>query len=273
LRSDPPFEFVIHTASPFTQHFSDAITDVLDPAIKGTVELLHAIKSHAPTVRRVVVLSSFAAIINPRNELKGSLIDETWWNPITWDEAVANPRATYAGSKKLAEKAAWDFINSEKPSFDLITLNPPLVFGPIIAGQGSQLNASNQRVGDLIKGKLRDAGSLPPTGVFLWVDVRDLALAHVRAIETWPEAGGQRFIIAAGNFSNKGIVDVLRETHTELGSLLPEGPIDDTPADVYRCDCGKAFGALGMTSYRSFRDSIGDTADSIMGKADHLSLR
>lgn len=33
-----------------------------------------------------------------------------------------------------------------------------------------------------------------------WVDVRDVADAHVNALER-PEAGGQRFIVSAGEFS------------------------------------------------------------------------
>lgn len=32
-----------------------------------------------------------------------------------------------------------------------------------------------------------------------WVDARDIAQAHIKAIEV-PEAGGDRFIISAGNF-------------------------------------------------------------------------
>lgn len=50
---DPPFDAVIHTASPFQYSINDA-TDFLDPAIKGTVGILNAIKKKAPNVRRVV---------------------------------------------------------------------------------------------------------------------------------------------------------------------------------------------------------------------------
>jgi nucleoside-diphosphate-sugar epimerase len=97
--SDIPFTYVIHTASPFVLHFSDAAKDVLEPAINGTIGVLQAIKIHAPTVRRVVILSSFAAMINPRTATQGAVVDDKAWNPVTWDEAVADPRFTYAGSK------------------------------------------------------------------------------------------------------------------------------------------------------------------------------
>jgi hypothetical protein len=32
----------------------------------------------------------------------------------------------------LAERAAWEFVETNKPGWDIATINPPLVFGPII---------------------------------------------------------------------------------------------------------------------------------------------
>lgn len=97
--SDPPFEYVIHTASPFVTSFADAEQDILRPAIDGTVGLLQAVKKFAPTVRRVVILSSFASMINPATAGQGALVDDTMWNPVTWEDAKTDARFTYAGSK------------------------------------------------------------------------------------------------------------------------------------------------------------------------------
>lgn len=155
---------------------------------------------------------------------------------------------------------------AEKPSFDLVTLNPPLVFGPVTESVSlDRLNTSNQRIAAMVEGKFRDS-PLPPTGVHLWLDVRDLALAHIRAL-TAAEAGGQRLLLAAGYFSNKAIVDAIRTTHPELSSRLPESPVDDTPPTIYKYnDGGKASSILGITSYRSFTGTIGETVDSLSGK-------
>lgn len=57
VKSDPPFEAVIHTASPFHFNVTDAKKDLLDPAIIGTTGILKAIKKSAPTVKRVVSAS------------------------------------------------------------------------------------------------------------------------------------------------------------------------------------------------------------------------
>ena len=53
LKSDPNVEAVIHTASPFQLSGTNP-NDLLDPAVNGTVGILHAIKDYAPNVTRVV---------------------------------------------------------------------------------------------------------------------------------------------------------------------------------------------------------------------------
>lgn len=38
------------------------------------------------------------------------------------------PVVAYGVSKTLAEKAAWGFIKEKNPSFDLATVNPPMIY-------------------------------------------------------------------------------------------------------------------------------------------------
>ncbi|PYH99623.1 NAD(P)-binding protein [Aspergillus ellipticus CBS 707.79] len=260
VKSDPPFDYVLHTASPFHHNVQDPVKDFLDPAIKGTTGILKAIKAYAPTVKRVVVTSSFAAIVNP--EKHPEVYSEKNWNPVTWEEGL-QPSHTYRASKTFAEKAAWEFVEKEKPNFNIATVNPPLVFGPVVHYLNSldSINTSNQRISNLIQGKYKDG--VPPTGAFLWVDVRDVALAHVRAIEV-PEAGGQRFFIASGTYSNKHLADVVREAFPELKDKLPPKDIPtDMPADIYGFDNKKSIKVLGI-QYRSLEQSVTDTAKSLL---------
>ncbi|KAI7597410.1 NAD(P)-binding protein, partial [Hortaea werneckii] len=149
--SDPPFETVIHTASPFHFNVTDVQKELLDPAIIGTTGILKSIKKSAPSVKRVVITSSFASIINP---YKGSWPEHTYtetdWNPITQQQAIENPANGYRASKTFAERAAWEFLEKEKPNFSIATMCPPLVLGPIVHYLNSldALNTSNQRVRD-----------------------------------------------------------------------------------------------------------------------------
>lgn len=254
--------------------------DFLDPAIKGTTGILKAIKAYAPSVKRVVITSSFAAIVNSKQHPK--VYSEKEWNPVTWEEAMDHANVYRASKVRLtlgmklqspqlmgtlfktfAEKAAWDFVEKEKPNFDIATINPPLVFGPIVHYLNSleAINTSNQRMRNLIQGQMKE--KIDPTGTFLYVDVRDVALAHVRAIEV-PEAGGQRFFVTAGFFSNKQIVDVVRETHPELESKLPPKDFpSDFPSKIYDFDNKKSLEVLGL-KYRPFKETVSDTISSLL---------
>lgn len=75
----------------------DPVKDFLDPAIKGTTGILKSIKAYGPSVKRVVITSSSAAIINPLKHEK--VYDESKWAPFTWDDAIASPQFGYPGSK------------------------------------------------------------------------------------------------------------------------------------------------------------------------------
>lgn len=70
--------------------------DFLDPAIKGTTGILKAIKANAPTVKRVVITSSFASIVNAKQHEK--VYSEKNWNPVTWEEGLDSSN-TYRASK------------------------------------------------------------------------------------------------------------------------------------------------------------------------------
>ena len=255
-----PFEAVLHTASPFHFNVKDAKRDLLDPAIIGTTSILHAIKRHAPTVTRVAITSSFAAITNPTTHPE--TYNESHWNPVTMEDALhTDPGTAYRGSKTFAERAAWDFVAKEKPNFTLTTLCPPLVMGPVVhylTSLGS-LNTSNENVRDLITGKFRK--ELPPTRVVIWVDVRDLALAHVRAIER-DAAAGQRFFVTAGFFRNSDVADIVKRRFPELKEKLPES-YEAVPKEFpFGIDNSRSKEVLGL-EYRGLEETVVDLVKSL----------
>jgi nucleoside-diphosphate-sugar epimerase len=95
--------------------------------------------------------------------------------------------------------------------------------------------------------------ALAPTGAFIWVDVRDVAMAHAKAMEL-PEAAGKRFFVTAGYMMNKDIVDCVRRAFPELSSELPpEDAESDLPKDAFRYDNSRSVGILGL-EYRSLED-------------------
>ncbi|KAG8626529.1 hypothetical protein KVT40_005474 [Elsinoe batatas] len=265
VKSDPPFEAVIHTASPFHFNVTDVQKQLLDPAIIGTTGVLKSIKKGAPSVKKVVITSSFAAIVDG---FKGARPDHTYsekdWNPITHAQALENPNNGYRASKTYAEKAAWEFLEKEKPNWTLSTINPPLVLGPIVhyLNSLSALNTSNQRIRDAVLGKFKD--EIPDTGVYVWVDVRDVALCHVKAIEV-DAAANKRFFVTAGYMSNKEIALFARKNFPEYADKLPteKTPGGDYPeGGVFKIDNSRTIDTFGI-KFRSLEESVVDTVKSL----------
>lgn len=82
---------------------------------------------------QVVVTSSFASIgdfTGPGGWKSGYTYTANDWLPILYEDAVASgfPPLAYCASKKFAEQAAWDFVKTKNPGFDLVVLNPPMIY-------------------------------------------------------------------------------------------------------------------------------------------------
>lgn len=264
IKKNSSIDYVIHTASPYHFNFQNPVRDFIDPAVKGTTGILHSVKKYASTtVRRVVLLSSTATIMNPPNHPK--VYSEEIYGETTWEQALSGT-GSYRASKIYAERAAFDFVEKEKPSFDLVSINPCLVFGPPprhLPGLDA-LNTSNHRIRDIVLGNNRE--KITPTGrMYLFVDVRDVAEAHIRAIEL-PEASGQRFMLVGGVFSNKQIADIIRELYPELRDKLPLPELpDDFPESYYSYDVSKSKRMLG-TQYKDLRACVKDAVDAMIAK-------
>ena len=157
---------VFHTASPYVIQVDDPQRDLVDPAVNGTLAVLEAC-AKAPDVKRVVLTSSMAAVTDEPDDAR--VLTEADWN-----EKSTLRRNPYYLSKTLAERAAWTFMERERPAFDLVAMNPFVIMGPSL---GPGLNVSNKIVADIVN------GVYPGILSFSWgiVDVRDVAHAHVRA--------------------------------------------------------------------------------------------
>lgn len=166
-------ELVYHTASPFTLDIKDPQKDLIDPAVKGTENVLES-ANQTPSVKRVVVTSSCAAIYTDAidsHSAPGGMLTEKVWN-----ETSSLEYQPYSYSKTLAEKRAWEMAEGQK-QWDLVTINPAMVLGPFL---NAQLNTSEsleilKQLGD---GTMKMGA--PRMGIGL-VDVRDVADAHFEA--------------------------------------------------------------------------------------------
>lgn len=101
------------------------------------------------------------------------------------------------------------------------------------------------------------------TGTFIWVDVRDLALCHVKAMEV-EGAKNKRFFITAGYFSNKEVANIIRKDYPQLKNLPTEStPGGDYPKDgIYKYNNSRTIETLGI-KFRPLEQTITDTVKSL----------
>jgi nucleoside-diphosphate-sugar epimerase len=167
-------DYVLHVASPVAVSEPKNPDELIVPARDGTRRAVGAALEAG--VKRVVLTSSVAAA-SPRASARESVSDETVWTDLD-DPTVS----AYARSKTLAERAAWDLIDASGGATTLATVNPSVVLGPVLSRDFSE---SVQAVQRLLSGRVP---GLPRLG-FSFVDVRDVADLHIRAM-TAPEAAG-----------------------------------------------------------------------------------
>ena len=115
------------------------------------------------------------------------MFTEEHWTDVTSEIG----KGAYVKSKTLAERAAWDFVKAlpEEEKFELTTIHPVMVVGPSLCGPGFP---TMKVVSDLITGKMP---GMPKIMIGL-VDVREVAMAHIKALET-PDAAGKRILTRA----------------------------------------------------------------------------
>ncbi|CAI8410416.1 MAG: 3 beta-hydroxysteroid dehydrogenase/Delta 5--_4-isomerase [Rhodothermaeota bacterium MED-G12] len=172
-------DYLMHSASPFPIANPKYESEVIEPAVDGTLRALKAAKNNG--IKRVVLTSSTVAIMGGKKQ--GTITPEQWTN------LQAKNLSAYTKSKTLAEQAAWDFIKDNEVDKvpELVSINPGGVFGPAI---GENLSgASMSMASQMLQGKV----PMVPNVAFPMVDVRDVAKLHVAALKE-EKAANQRFI-------------------------------------------------------------------------------
>ncbi|KAL5566664.1 hypothetical protein UlMin_029828 [Ulmus minor] len=205
-------ECVFHTASPFYLDVKDPEAEMLDPAVKGTLNVLNSC-AKSPSVKRVIVTSSMAAVAyNGKPRTPDVVVDETWFSS---PDILKESKQWYVLSKTLAEEAAWKFVKEK--GIDMVTINPAMVIGPLLQ---PTLNTSAAAILNLING-----AETFPNASFGWINVKDVANAHIQAYEI-PSANGRYCLVErVAHFS--GVVKNLRNLYPSL--KLPEKCADDKP--------------------------------------------
>ncbi|KAK4492381.1 hypothetical protein RD792_003186 [Penstemon davidsonii] len=239
---------VFHTASPFFFETNNPQADLIDPALKGTLNVL-ASCAKTPSVKRVVLTSSAAAVAyNGKPLTPEVVVDETWWSSADF---CRENQMWYVLSKTLAEEAAWKF--AKEKGIDMVAINPALVIGPLLQ---PTLNTSSAAILDLING-----AETFPNSIFAWINVQDVAYAHILAFENTSANG--RYLTVDETVHYAEVVNILRELYPTL--KLPEKCADDKPyAPTFNISSERAK-SIGV-EFTSLKQSIKETIESLKEK-------
>ncbi|KAK6933849.1 NAD-dependent epimerase/dehydratase, partial [Dillenia turbinata] len=232
---------VFHTASPAVLSVSDPQAELIDPAVKGTINVL-ASCARAPSIKRVIITSSLASVYVSRKPTAEVVLDESWFSDPVYCEEIKN---WYALSKTLAEKAAWEFAKENR--IDLVTLHPGFVIGPILQ---PTLNLTVAMILDIAKEVQTPIGP-----VYRFVDVRDIAVAHIKAFEI-PSASGRYLLV--GRVAH--VSEALNILHQHYPTFVPLEICENTkpsgPTFMVSKDRAKSLGIDFIPLDVSLKDTI-----------------
>ncbi|KAK4278715.1 hypothetical protein QN277_016523 [Acacia crassicarpa] len=205
-------EGVFHTASPSFLDANDPQTELIDPAVKGTLNLLKSC-AKLPSLKRVVLTSSMAAVLsNGQPRSPEVIVDETWFSKPDFCREV---KLWYALSKTLAEEVAWKFVKEN--NIDMVVIHPLYVLGPLLQ---PSLNDSSATVLRLLTG-----AQTSPNVAAGWINVKDVANAHIQAFEISSASGRYCLVETVTHFS-----DFVKISHELCPTLpLPEKFVMDEP--------------------------------------------
>ncbi|KAK9850976.1 hypothetical protein WJX84_006340 [Apatococcus fuscideae] len=240
-------DYIFHLASPFVAGApEDPEAFFVKPAVDGTKNVLSSVLKSKDTIKRVVLTSSFAAMVKPEaGPDNGKYYTHDDWNTESTLETGA-----YRYSKVQAEKAAWDFC--KKNGIDMVTIHPTLVMGPVISQRLDAQSVKNFI--DVLEGRAAP--------LMMWmVDVRDIARAHVRAAEV-PQAKGRYLLSVEMTTTPREVSDLLNARfpeyefpqldegkkfhHNDSSKVTKELGIKITPPEIFLADMAQSLIALGL---------------------------
>jgi nucleoside-diphosphate-sugar epimerase len=270
--------YVLHAASPVTTGAAADEASMVRPAVDGARAVLNA-AVREPGVRRVVFTSSVAALCEGTSTQlwrSSKVFTEADWSQVTGSTGAGHP--AYPVSKTLAEREAWEVVRMQPAGrgLELSVINPGLVSGPpATPGCRSSLELYTRLLN-------REMPAVPDLH-FPWVDVRDVAVAHLRAM-TWPDAAGQRFVCVEGGMRLRDLAALTRAELQPLGFSVATRPLpsvllrlvgrfDPAVATALhalgrapKLSHAKSVRELGFAQrpYRCLRSSVADTCRALV---------
>ncbi|GMJ09151.1 tetraketide alpha-pyrone reductase 2, cinnamoyl coA reductase-like 6 [Hibiscus trionum] len=244
---------VFHSASPVLVPYDENIqANLIDPCVKGTLNVLRSCSKAGSNVKRVVLTSSCSSIryrFDVQKQQITSLDESHWSDP----EYCKRYNLFYAYAKTVAEKEAWRV--AKETGIDLVVVNPSFVVGPLLAPHPT---STLLLILAIVKG-LR--GEYPNTTVG-FVHIDDVVAAHMLAMKE-SKASGR--LVCSGSVAHwTQIIEMLRAKY-------PSYPFENVCSSqegdnhAHSMDTSK-IQQLGLTRFKSIPEMFDDCIKSFQDK-------
>ncbi|KMT19208.1 hypothetical protein BVRB_1g013900 [Beta vulgaris subsp. vulgaris] len=232
---------VFHVASPVpSTSVPNPEMELMEPAVKGTLNVLKACSE--AKVKRVVFVSSIAAILVNPNWPAGQMKDENCWSDKEYCKKTDN---WYCASKTEAELEAFEY--ARRSGIDVVSVCPTLVLGPMMQ---STVNSSSLVLIKLLK----EGYESTENKLRMIVDVRDLTASLLMVFEK-PEAEG-RYICTSHLVRVKELVHKLRSIYPNYN--YPKNLIEIADGNGVSSEKLQKLG----WSYRPLEETLVDSVES-----------
>jgi nucleoside-diphosphate-sugar epimerase len=257
-------DILFHTASPFiTTNINDPMKDLVEPALHGTENAVRAaLKSNS--VKKIVITSSIAATMSSAMDKDGDCFTQTDWNKKS--TLTSGGLDAYRYSKTIAEKKFWELLQDENLNPRRITgatINPSFIVGP---PRNTRTDGESTTFMFLaLSGKLPYRGDTP------MCDVRDVALAHIKAATVLngtflpsiqnKDVSNYRYIVSSPRAVRRAsVLSWLSERYSKF-KIVNGGTIGKPSHIIF---CPSNMNKLGMEVLTDPKVSIIDMAESMI---------
>ncbi|KAK4695546.1 hypothetical protein P7C71_g2223, partial [Lecanoromycetidae sp. Uapishka_2] len=247
--------YIVHIASPLAKETEDYERDVIQPAVKGTTNILYSALK-APSVERIIITSSIIAVIPWKN----FMMEETS-QVFTADNRISDVHPpfqhyfqAYGASKANSLNATDKFIKTEKPSFEVPNVMPGFFIGKneLITDANDILSGTNRAAFAPVLGNRSDIAN---PGSMNHVD--DVAKVHILALNPNIK-GGQNFGVQSGGVGGNKWADSTEIVKKRFPEAVKDGrlPADGTqPTRTVLYDTSETEKVLGII-FRSYEEQV-----------------
>jgi nucleoside-diphosphate-sugar epimerase len=266
-------DYVIHVAAPIalvdpSSIGADLASHYLKPTTDAALHLLSSAKAHC-TVKRIILTISLATVFDYVTDTEETIHTESTRATNIQPPPYRTPFEAYTAAKASTLNLTEQWVELEKPAFDLVHMAPGHVFGPneLVTDPEELLQTGTNRIilVPTVTGKAYN------TEARVTVHLNDVAEAHVRALDL-STPGDRLYILSSGGVEGTKLDDcfgiVASHFPGHIGrTILNNGSL---PSFVFRVDASESARLLGMDFIpfeQQVRDAVGYYIECVERKA------